>query len=235
MMMAQTKIPLIIPARKGSQRIPRKNIKLFCGRPIIEICIEHARGFGLFSEILVSTDCEKTAQIASAAGARALMRPKALSGDSIGTNAVVAHTGIGEKWVEDQLIGLCYPTSVFLRKSWAVDCITRLVTNGDTYFSCIVKQLLAPVHRAFQIDTRSICHPLAISEASSSTRSRERMYIDAAQFYVGTLQSFSQYDSVFTSPATAAVVTDTSASTDIDTMADWHYAEYLYEKQHRSI
>ena len=233
--MAPIKIPLIIPARKGSQRIPRKNIKLFLGRPIIEICIERAEKFGLFSEIIVSTDCEKTAQIASAAGAQVIVRPEQLSNDSTGTNAVAAHAGMEKKWAEDQLVGLCYPTSVFLQKSWAVECIKRLIKNNNAYFSCTVKQLIAPVHRSFQINAESICVPLAASKASSSTQPQERVYIDAAQFYVGTFRTFNQFESVFTSPATAAVIIDPSDSTDIDTMADWDYAEYLYEKKYRQI
>ncbi|MGD9719338.1 MAG: pseudaminic acid cytidylyltransferase, partial [Sulfurimonadaceae bacterium] len=82
----------IIPARGGSKRIPRKNIKLFHGKPLIAYSIEAALASGLFSEVVVSTDDAEITQIAREYGASVpFMRPKDLSDDFTGTGAVIAH------------------------------------------------------------------------------------------------------------------------------------------------
>ena len=81
----------VIPARGGSKRIPRKNIKLFCGKPMIAWSIEAARASGLFDHIVVSTDDIEIAEVAKAYGAEVpFMRPAALADDHTGTSPVVA-------------------------------------------------------------------------------------------------------------------------------------------------
>ena len=82
----------VIPARGGSKRIPRKNIRPFCGKPIIAYSIEAAQASGLFDEIIVSTDDAEIAEVARQFGATApFVRPKEISDDHTGTAAVVKH------------------------------------------------------------------------------------------------------------------------------------------------
>jgi len=92
-------IVAVIPARGGSKRIPKKNIKEFFGKPIISYSIKAAIDSKLFDKVIVSTDCKNIAQIASKYGAEVpFMRPKELSGDFLGTHEVVGHA---LKWLED--------------------------------------------------------------------------------------------------------------------------------------
>ena len=94
----------IIPARGGSKRIPRKNIKEFCGKPMIAWSIEAAKKSGLFEQIIVSTDDEEIAEVAKQWGAQVpFMRPAELSNDHIGTTEVIAHA---TQWTLDQRLNL---------------------------------------------------------------------------------------------------------------------------------
>ena len=81
----------VIPARGGSRRIPRKNIRMFYGKPIIAYSIETALGSGLFEKVVVSTDDKEIAEVARKYGAEVLDRPEALARDEVGTQEVMAH------------------------------------------------------------------------------------------------------------------------------------------------
>jgi pseudaminic acid cytidylyltransferase len=81
----------IIPARGGSKRIINKNIRLFSGRPVIEYSIEVAWETGLFSQVIVSTDCSEIARVAKSAGATVLKRPAELADDHTALIPVVQH------------------------------------------------------------------------------------------------------------------------------------------------
>ena len=81
----------IIPARGGSRRIPRKNIRPFMGKPIIAYSIETAKASGLFERVVVSTEDEEIAEVAQKYGADVLMRPLELCEEHIGTQEVTAH------------------------------------------------------------------------------------------------------------------------------------------------
>ena len=107
----------VIPARGGSKRIPRKNIKQFCGRPIIAWSIDVAKQSGLFERIIVSTDDKEIAEIAKSCGAEVpFMRSVELSNDYAGTTEVIADA---VSWMHEhswhpEAICCIYPTSVFL-------------------------------------------------------------------------------------------------------------------------
>ncbi len=88
---AMTNAIAIIPARGGSRRIPRKNIRPFFGKPIIAYSIEVARDCGIFDKVVVSTEDEEIAEIAIKHGAHVLIRPKYLAQDEIGTQEVMTH------------------------------------------------------------------------------------------------------------------------------------------------
>ena len=101
----------VIPARGGSKRIPRKNIKLFCGKPMITRTIEAAIESGCFDRIVVSTDDEEIAEVASLSGAEIpFLRPAGLSGDYVGTMPVMAHA-VEQLSGSDPAMVCCLPNS----------------------------------------------------------------------------------------------------------------------------
>ena len=107
----------IIPARGGSKRIPFKNIRLFCGKPIIAYSIEAARASNLFARILVSTDSEEIAQVAEAYGAEVpFRRPAELSGDTAVNAPVVLHAlqFLAEQGVQPEFFCMIYATAPFI-------------------------------------------------------------------------------------------------------------------------
>src|SRR5512143_2566251 len=142
----------VIPARGGSKRIPRKNIKQFSGKPMIAWSIEAAKASGLFDRIIVSTDDAEIADVAGQWGAEVpFVRPDALSDDHAGTTAVVAHA---TQWAMDEGIhpvAVCciYATAPFirlddLRHGW------EALNSGDWDYVFTATEFPAPIFRAFQ-------------------------------------------------------------------------------------
>ena len=122
----------LIPARGGSKRIPQKNIKFFCGKPIIAYSIETAFASKLFDKVIVSTDDKEIAETAKNYGAEVpFIRPAKLSDDYTGTNAVIAH---GIKWIMEQgwkLSAVCciYATAPFIQKNDITKAHNIFLTN----------------------------------------------------------------------------------------------------------
>jgi CMP-N-acetylneuraminic acid synthetase len=122
----------IIPARGGSKRIPRKNIKEFAGKPMIVYSIQAALECGLFNKIIVSTDDEEIAQIARSFGAEVpFMRPRELSDDHTATIPVIAHAiqTLQNEYVIDNVCCI-YATAPFIRSSDLIDAYNALQTHN---------------------------------------------------------------------------------------------------------
>src|SRR5690606_16447951 len=143
----------IIPARGGSKRIPRKNVRPFAGKPMISWSIETALASGLFDQVVVSTDDDEIAQVAESCGAALpFRRPAELADDHTPTRPVIAHA-IGE------LSGLqgarvaeaccIYPTAPFLQ---ADDLKTglNLILDGGFSYAFAVSSIAYPIQRALR-------------------------------------------------------------------------------------
>lgn len=142
----------VIPARGGSKRIPRKNIKMFCGKPMIAWSIEAAKASGLFEHIIVSTDDAEIAAVAKAWGAEVpFMRPAELSNDYAGTTEVIAHA---TQWALEQgwpVTAVCciLATAPFIQ----IKDIKRgleLLDSGDWAYAIAVTNFAAPIFRSFR-------------------------------------------------------------------------------------
>lgn len=141
----------IIPARGGSQRIRRKNIKMFHGKPIIQYSIEVAERSGLFDEIIVSTDDEEIAGIANKCGASVIVRPSRLALDQVGTQRVAAHAC--ERWLGDNvkpedMACVIYATSPLLDEQDLLRGLRALESNRNNDFAFSVGD--DPLHDAGQ-------------------------------------------------------------------------------------
>ena len=141
----------VIPARGGSKRIPRKNIRPFAGKPIIAWPIRVALSSGLFDQVVVSTDDAEIAEIARAAGALVpFMRPKNLSDDYVDTKSVIRHTISELKFENEPEVQVCciYPTSVFANAQILNEGLEKLISSSCKFVFSITS-VDPSVYRAF--------------------------------------------------------------------------------------
>ncbi len=218
----------IIPARGGSKRIPRKNIKSFAGEPMIARAIKTAQKSNCFQEIIVSTDDSEISEIAKSFGASTpFTRPADISDDHTPTLPVIRHA---IEWLMKnncRVDNVCciYPATPFLR---AHDLTTGLetLTTLDCKFSVSVTRYAHPVQRAMKIlDGKKLFMEYP---EHSLTRSQdlEEYFHDAGQFYWGSSNSWLTNNQIF-SDNTAPVIIPSERIIDIDTMEDWERAEAM--------
>jgi len=223
-------IVAIIPARGGSKRIPRKNIRPFAGKPIIAYSIAAARDCGLFDRIMVSTDDVEIASVARGCGAETpFIRPKELADDHTGTDAVVKHA-IGWLTAQGAAIGYAcciYATAPFLQVRYLREGYDMLLASGRDYAFSITA-FAFPVQWALRIangDTVEALHPEHILSRSQDL---ERLFHDAGQFYWGRAQAY--LDNVVPhSSASVPIILPSHLVQDIDTPEDWRRAELMYQ------
>ena len=175
----------IIPARGGSKRIPRKNIKDFHGKPLIAYSIEVALKSKLFDKVIVSTDDEEIAKIAMQYGAVIpFLRPKELSDDFTGTGAVVEHTMNYLKQQGENYDFICtiYATAPFLDKKYLIEGFEKLKnSNAKNAFSCT--SMPFPIQRTFKITKNERCEMFWPENFSKRSQDLEEAFQDAGQFY----------------------------------------------------
>ena len=182
----------VIPARGGSKRIPRKNIKLFCGKPMIAWSIEAARASGLFDHIVVSTDDAEIAEVAKAHGAEVpFMRPVALSDDHTATSPVVAHA---IEWYREyghmpDPVCCIYATAPFVT---AADLQRGLQTLTDTGsdFAFSVTSYAFSIQRAIRLTNEGRVEMLQPEHFNTRSQDLKEAYHDAGQFYWGRAEAW---------------------------------------------
>lgn len=221
----------VIPARGGSKRIPKKNIRNFCGLPMIAHAIRTANESGLFDKIIVSTDCEEVSAIAKSYGAEVpFKRPEQLSGDDVGTTPVVAHA-INEVaklgWNIRQVCCLYATTPLLLPEDLRRGF--NDFSSSNCLFSFAAAEHSGPVLRSFTLsDNRQ---PRMMFPQYELTRSQDlpKVYFDAGQFYWGFPSSFEGDGTAFTTKSVATLIPRLRVQ-DIDTEEDWILAEILYRR-----
>jgi N-acylneuraminate cytidylyltransferase len=219
----------VIPARGGSKRIPRKNIRSFCGKPIIAYSIAAARESALFDQIIVSTDDEEIAAVARACGATTpFIRPKEIADDFTGTNAVVKHA-IG--WFAEQrtdIAHVCciYATAPLIESRFIREGYERLI-GSDAAFAFSITHYAFPIQRAVRLTSGGRVDALYPEHRMTRSQDLELAYHDAGQFYWGIARAFLDDVPVF-SPRSIGVVLPRVLVQDIDTQEDWDQAEYMF-------
>lgn len=225
----------VIPARGGSKRIPRKNIKPFCGKPMIAYSIEAAIRAGIFDEIIVSTDDEEIADIAKNAGASVpFMRPKELSDDFTATGAVVEHAIKFLQARGDRIKFACtiYATAPLIDEFYIKLGLENLrASNAKNAFSCT--SMPFPIWRTFKIAKDGRCEMFWRENFAKRSQDLEEAYQDAGQFYWTNLDAPSS-DEIFFGRDSIAIVLPRHLVQDIDTPQDWIRAEFLYEAVQKS-
>ena len=225
----------VIPARGGSKRIPRKNIKPFCGKPMIAYSIEAAIRAGIFDEIIVSTDDEEIADVARNAGASVpFMRPKELSDDFTATGAVVEHAIKFLQARGDRIKFVCtiYATAPLIDEFYIKLGLEKLrASNAKNAFSCT--SMPFPIWRTFKIAKDGRCEMFWRENFAKRSQDLEEAYQDAGQFYWTNLDAPSS-DEIFFGRDSIAIVLPCHLVQDIDTPQDWIRAEFLYEAVQKS-
>ncbi|MEX1002980.1 MAG: pseudaminic acid cytidylyltransferase [Crocinitomicaceae bacterium] len=220
----------IIPARGGSKRIPNKNFKEFLGKPIIAYSIETALNSEIFDEVMVSTDSEKIAEVATKYGAKIPFMRSAKAADDFATTAEVIKEVIEQyskqKKEEYDLICCLYPTAPFVTKELLQKAFQKLQDKKyDAVFPVVAFQ--SPVQRAIMIreDKLSLMMP---EYMNSRSQDLETVYHDAGQFYWLRPEKTVALNKMWTENTGVIEVSDLSAQ-DIDTETDWKMAELKYK------
>ena len=216
----------IIPARGGSKRIARKNLKPFDGVPIIVRSIRTALESGLFERVVVSTDDEEIARVARAHGADVpFLRPAELADDFTGTAAVIVHA-------LQQLPGFdyaccVYATAPLLQARYLRQGFDLLEQRADKSFAFSVSSFGFPVQRALTLDGQGALTALYPEFRNTRSQDLPEAFQDAGQFYWGRSEAWLRGEVLF-SPASLPVIVPRHLVQDIDTPEDWTRAEYLY-------
>ena len=219
----------IIPARGGSKRIPRKNIKDFFGKPLIAYSIEVALKSNLFDKVIVSTDDEEIAKIAVEYGAVVpFIRPKELSDDFTGTGAVVNHAleYLKEQGEVHDFVCTIYATAPFLDEKYLIEGFEKLKnSNARNAFSCT--SMPFPIQRTFKITQNERCEMFWPENFSKRSQDLEEAYQDAGQFYWTNLGVESK--EIIFGKDSIPIILPRFLVQDIDTLEDWKRAEIMYE------
>ena len=220
----------VIPARGGSKRIPRKNIREFCGKPMIGYPIEAAVASKLFAHVIVSTDDSEVAEIAKAYGATVpFQRPLSLANDHIGTTPVIEHA---TRWVVDNIgspssVCCVYATSPFLVGEDIVRGFDMLKINPSADFVISVANYAFPIQRAVRLVDNKWIEMYQPEHFTTRSQDLETSYHDAGQFYWGTTKAWLEQKTILASHTLACIMPRHRVQ-DIDTPEDWEFAQYLF-------
>jgi len=218
----------IIPARGGSKRIPRKNIKDFHGKPLIAYSIEVALASKLFEKIIVTTDDEEIASIAKEYGAEVpFLRPKELSDDFIGTEDVINHT---LKYLENHgemydYVCTIYATAPLLQEKFLIEGFEKL-KNSTAVNAFSSTSMPFPIQRTFKVKDNGRCEMFTPEYYNTRSQDLEEAYQDAGQFYWRRLNTDSK--EMMFGEDSIPIILPRYLVQDIDTLEDWKRAEVMY-------
>jgi len=218
----------VIPARGGSKRIPRKNIKEFCGKPMIAWSIEVAKSSELFDHVIVSTDDAEIAEVAEHWGADVpFIRPDELSNDYAGTTEVIAHATQWalDNYCEPEAVCCLYATAPFVQ----VEDLNRgwdALESGDWAYAFSVTDYAAPIFRSFKQTTDGGIEMFFPEHFSTRSQDLPSALHDAGQFYWGRPDAWLEGKRIFDNHSTSVLIPRWRVQ-DIDSQDDWDRAEIL--------
>lgn len=218
----------IIPARGGSKRIPRKNIKEFCGKPMIAYAITAAKESCLFEHIVVSTDDEEIAEIANAWGAETpFVRPAELANDYTETVPVITHAIGGCRTFEWKFNQVCciYPAVPFVQIDDLRGALARM-NNSEADYCFPVTEYPSAIQRALKFLSNGKVQPFYPEFEFTRTQDLEPAFYDAGQFYWGKVEAWLTNPKIHSSGLGYKI--PNWRVVDIDTPEDWQRAELFY-------
>lgn len=221
----------IITARGGSKRIPRKNIKEFCGKPILCYSIEAAKESGVFDEIMVSTDDEEIAEAAKKAGASVpFFRSADTSGDYASTDDVIMEVLKSYQEIGQEFEAFCciYPTAPFLSGE-RLRSAMELLNEADSVMPVV--PFSYPPQRGLLINQNGFVERQFPEYATARSQDLPRVYHDCGQFYACRTDAFLKAGTTDVERLLPLILTEMEVQ-DIDTIEDWELAEIKYKLLH---
>lgn len=218
----------IITARGGSKRIPKKNIREFCGKPILAYSIEAALESGLFDHVMVSTDSEEIAEIARKYGAEVpFFRSETTSGDFATTNDVLAEVleEYEKRGMHFDMACCIYPTAPFVTAEKLKTAVAQLESSdADTLIPVV--SFSYPPQRAMVVENERLVfkYPEYLDSRSQDLQSH---YHDVGQFYVFRTDRFAVNKKLMVGDILPFIVSELEVQ-DIDNLTDWKIAEMKY-------
>ena len=222
----------IITARGGSKRIPRKNIREFCGKPILYYSIEAARGAGIFDEIMVSTDDSEIALAARQAGASVpFFRSAATAGDYASTDDVIMEVLTAYRQAGQEFDAFCciYPTAPFISGK-RLRTAMELLSKADSVLPVV--PFSYPPQRGLIISEEGYVKRQFPEYASARSQDLPKIYHDCGQFYACRTKAFFDAGTTDVRRLLPLVLTELEVQ-DIDTLEDWKMAEIKYRLLHQ--
>lgn len=226
----------VIPARGGSKRIPRKNIKLFNGKPMIAWSIEAALRSQMFDQVIVSTDDNEIAEVACQYGAQVpFIRPATLADDHTGTSAVVRHAidwVTQQQWLAEQgtleIVACIYATAPLLSAEILRQAMALWAQQPELDYVFSGCRFSFPIQRALYRDEAGAVSPVQPDAIAKRSQDLVETFHDAGQFYLGKAQSWTEGRPVF-SKSSYLFELPQHLVQDIDTIDDWRRAELLHQ------
>ncbi|RDU65105.1 pseudaminic acid cytidylyltransferase [Helicobacter sp. MIT 14-3879] len=215
----------VIPARGGSKRIPNKNIKDFCGKPIIAYSIETALQSDIFDRVIVSTDSIEIREVSLKFNAEVpSLRPSNISDDNSTTLDVISYEVSNLGLESNDIVCCIYPTSPLLKIDFLKEAYFRLKEGSYCFSAC---EFNSNPLRSFYIKNEKLC---LLNENFTSYRSQdlETFYYDAGQFYFGYASSFLNKKPIFSVDSSVVILPQINV-VDINTQEDWEIAEIKYK------
>ena len=219
----------IIPARGGSKRIPRKNIKPFMGKPIIAYSIEAALNSGVFDEVMVSTDDEEIAGVAHQYGAAVpFLRSAETSNDYATTVDVLLEVVNRYKEQGEVFDTICclYSTAPFVTSDRLEEASSKISETIDACFTIV--QYSYPIQRSLRINENDYVEMKFPEHLNSRTQDLEKVYHDAGQFYFVKTDALIQEKTVWCKRTAPLILSELEVQ-DLDTLTDWQLAEMKYQ------
>lgn len=227
----------VIPARGGSKRISRKNIRVFEGQPIIAYSIQAALASECFDVVMVSTDDVEIAEIAQNLGAEVpFIRPAELSNDTAGTVEVIQHavSFYQDRGQVFERVCCIYATAPFISSVDLVCAHRKLCESEGLDYVFPVTAFSYPVQRALTMSPDECVHMLHPELQSTRSQDLVETYHDAGQFYWGTAEAFLSARPIV-GGYSKAIVIPRERTQDIDTEEDWAFAQILFKLQKREV
>lgn len=219
----------IITARGGSKRIPQKNIKDFCGKPIIAYSIEAAIESSCFDTVMVSTDSREIASIARKYGAEVPFLRSAETSNDYATTTEVIYEVLNmykKNGIEYETVGCIYPTAPFVTAKKLQEAVNLLASNNCDSVVPVVAYSFPP-QRANVIRNGKLQyqHPEYMFKRSQDL---EKIYHDCGQFYICKVETFMKNKKLITDNTVPIIMPEEEVQ-DIDNMSDWIMAEMKYK------
>lgn len=224
----------IIPARGGSKRIKKKNIKNFFGKPMISYAINNAKKSKCFDKIIVSTDNELIAKISKKYGAEVpFVRPKKLSNNFTALAPVISHaiSELKEKNIIPDLVCVLLATTPLLNYRHLVNSKKKFL-KSNSKFLISVNKFGYPIQRALKINTKKKLSMFDKKFFDKRSQDLEEAFHDAGQFYWGNTSSFKEQSKILIENTNYYII-DELETVDIDTHEDWNKAKKIFKIFHK--